>query len=129
MTSFRKNFGIKTIGDKNFYNKQLETLSAVNRNVVKPTINPIKVVTTPEFTVTEESIILTKNIEECLINLNNNSNDSVVIKSLTNTSIKPINSKIDEIYDILTIGKGACVELQKIDGGWFILSSDGIKLD
>lgn len=129
MTSFRRNFGIKSVSDKNYLNKQMETLSAINRQVVKPTTNPIKVVTSPEFTVTEEQLILTKSVEECLINLNNNSNNIIVIKSLTNTTIKPINSKIDEQYDELTIGKGACVELLRIEGNWYVLSSDGIKLD
>jgi len=128
MTSFRRNFGIKSVSDKNYLNKQMETLSAINRQVVKPTTNPIKVVTSPEFTVTEEQLILTKSVEECLINLNNNSNNSIVIKSLTNTTIRPINSKIDEQYDELIIGKGACVELLRIDGNWYVLSSDGVKL-
>lgn len=129
MSSFRRNLGIKSVSDKNYLNKQMETLSAINRQVVKPTTNPIKVVTSPEFTVTEEQLILTKSVEECLINLNNNSNNSIVIKSLTNTTIRPINSKIDEQYDELIIGKGACVELLRIDGNWYVLSSDGIKLD
>jgi hypothetical protein len=128
MSSFRRNFGIKTISDKNYYNKQMETFSAVSRNIPRPITNPIKIVSTPEFTVTEEYIIVIKDIDECLVNLNNNSNNNVVIKSLTNTTIKPTDSKIDEMYDELTIGKGACVELQRIEGNWYVLSSDGVKL-
>ena len=34
-----------------------------------------------------------------------------------------------EDWDEISIGKGACVELQNVNGVWYILSSDGIKMD
>ena len=37
--------------------------------------------------------------------------------------------KVDEDWDEITIGRGACVELQNVRGVWYILSSDGVKLD
>jgi hypothetical protein len=37
--------------------------------------------------------------------------------------------RIDEDWDEIHIGKGACVELQNIQGLWYVLSSDGLKLD
>jgi hypothetical protein len=124
--SFRRNLGRKQVSDKN-YLLDLETLSKIRK--IEPVTNITKVVYTQQFTVNNEDLLLVKTNESATIFLNENSNDFVTIKSLTNTTIRPINSKIDEDYDELTIGKGACVELQKIDGGWYIMSSDGIKMD
>jgi hypothetical protein len=124
--SFRRNLGRKQVSDKN-YLLDLETLSKIRK--IEPVTNITKVVYTQQFTVNNEDLLLVKTNESATIFLNEDSNDFVTIKSLTNTTIRPINSKIDEDYDELTIGKGACVELQKIDGGWYIMSSDGIKMD
>jgi len=124
--SFRRNLGRKQVSDKN-YLLDLETLSKLRK--IEPVTNITKVVYTQQFTVNNEDLLLVKSNESATIFLNENSNDFVTIKSLTNTTIRPINSKIDEDYDELIIGKGACVELQKIDGGWYIMSSDGIKMD
>lgn len=125
--SFRKNFGKKQIGDKNYLDPQMITLSAVKD--IEVVDNTIKVVTQPSYTVTEENLILVKNVDNSVITINENSIDYITIKSLTNVTIKPTDSKIDEYYDELSIGKGACVELQRIQNGWYIISSDGIKLD
>lgn len=124
--SFRKNFGRKQIGDKNYLDPQMITLSAVKD--IEVVDNTIKVVTQPSYTVTEENLILVKNVDNSVITINENSIDYITIKSLTNVTIKPTDSKIDEYYDELSIGKGACVELQRIQNGWYIISSDGIKL-
>jgi hypothetical protein len=35
---------------------------------------------------------------------------------------------IDEQYDEILIERGAAVELFRVDGNWYILSSDGVKL-
>ena len=35
--------------------------------------------------------------------------------------------KIDDEYDEILIDKGACVEFAYCAGGWYILSSDGLK--
>lgn len=125
--SFRKNFGKKQIGDKNYLDPQMITLSAVKD--IEVIDNTIKVVSQPSYTITEENLILVKNVDNSVITINENSIDYITIKSLTNVTIKPTDSKIDEYYDELSIGKGACVELQRIQNGWYIISSDGIKLD
>ena len=125
--SFRRNFGRKQIGDKNYLTPQMETLSRV---IELPTVDKsIKIVTSKNYTATEEDLILIKNVDECILLLTDDTSEYVTIKSLTNVTIKPINSKIDEYYDELSISKGACVELHRIDNGWYILSSDGVKLD
>jgi hypothetical protein len=36
---------------------------------------------------------------------------------------------IDEEYSEINIGKGACVELYFSFGNWYIVSSDGIKME
>jgi hypothetical protein len=132
--SFRRNLGVKKISDKNFL-FDLTTLSTIKKlepiNNTKKTEtidNPIKTVNSKEYTVSNESVLLVKTEESSTIFINENSNDYIVIKSLTNTTIKPVNSTIDEEYEELNIGKGACVELLKIDGNWYVISSDGIKM-
>jgi hypothetical protein len=51
------------------------------------------------------------------------------MKSLTKTKIKPVWGMIDEEYSEINIGKGACVELYFSFGNWYIVSSDGIKME
>jgi hypothetical protein len=53
----------------------------------------------------------------------------IKIKALTNVIIIPFIGKIDEEYDEILINKGACVEFYNVEGNWYILSSDGIKLE
>ena len=37
--------------------------------------------------------------------------------------------QIDEQYDEILIDKGSCVEFFRVDGNWYIISSDGLKLE
>jgi len=76
-----------------------------------------------------EALIVTKEIESVEINLDSSTTDHVIIKSLTKTKIKPIWGLIDEEYSEINIGKGACVELYFSFGNWYIVSSDGIKME
>jgi hypothetical protein len=48
---------------------------------------------------------------------------------LTKTSIIPKYSLIDDQYEEIEIDNGACVELEYLGGNWFIISSDGMKLE
>ena len=74
-----------------------------------------------------EGIIVVKNIDYCTINLDHTTTDRTVIKALTKVLIQPIMGMIDDEYHELLIEKGACVELSFCGGGWYILSSDGLK--
>ena len=47
---------------------------------------------------------------------------------MTNILIKPDNGKIDEEWDDIELDRGSCIELVNINQGWYILSSDGVKL-
>jgi len=74
-----------------------------------------------------EILIITKENQNVTVNLNSETTDHVIIKALTNTTIKPIKGKIDEEYSEIQIERGACVELYYSFGNWYIVSSDGLK--
>ena len=73
--------------------------------------------------------MLIKDTNHCNLVLDNSKSDHIIIKVLTNVTITPSIGKIDEYYDELNISKGACVEMVLIENNWYIISSDGIKLD
>jgi len=83
----------------------------------------------PTYTTNGENLIVVKDIPNCKLKLNSTTTDKVIIKSLTNCTIIPDLNRIDEDWDEIEISKGSCVELQNIQGVWYILSSDGLKLD
>ena len=56
-------------------------------------------------------------------------NLKLTIKTLTNCKISPDVNKIDEEWDEIELNKGACVTFQFVEDIWYILSSDGIKLE
>jgi hypothetical protein len=76
-----------------------------------------------------EYLLLIKDVSNCKLKLDSTTTDKITIKSLTNCTIMPDMGRIDEDWDEIHIGRGACVELQNIQGVWYILSSDGLKLD
>jgi hypothetical protein len=80
-----------------------------------------------EYTTNGEALIVTKELEEITINLNNETTDHIIIKALTKTRIVSLFGKIDEEFKELQIDKGASVELYFSFGHWYIVSSDGIK--
>jgi hypothetical protein len=89
----------------------------------------IKTITIPEHRTNGEEFILVKNIDYCKIILDQNTTEHIVIKALTKVLIVPFMGQIDEQYDEILIDKGAAVEFFRVDGNWFILSSDGLKLE
>jgi hypothetical protein len=125
--TIRKNFGRKQIGDKTFIgDKDLQTLQAVK--LIQS--NPLRrVVTESEYTTNGEEFILVKDIDQSKITLNSITTEYIVIKALTKVLIVPINNKIDEYYDEILIDRGACVEFLLMNDIWYIISSDGLKLE
>ena len=85
-----------------------------------------KVVNTSTYTTNGEYVIVTKGIDFCVLNLNEQTTDHVVVKSLTNTIVKS-NQLIDEEFNEVELSKGSCVEFKYIGNFWYILSSDGLK--
>jgi len=88
------------------------------------------VITDDEFYKTNgENLILVRDTNLCKIKLDSTTTDKIKIKTLTNCTIFPDLGRIDEDWDEISIGRGSCVELQNIRGVWYILSSDGVKLN
>ena len=76
-----------------------------------------------------ENLIIVRDVLQSKIKLDSTTTDKVKIKTLTNCVILPDVGRIDEDWDELSVGRGACVELQNVSGVWYILSSDGIKME
>jgi hypothetical protein len=125
--TIRKNFGRKQIGDKTFIgDKDSQTLQAV-KLIQSNSLR--RVVTESEYVTNGEEFILVKDITQSKITLNSNTTEYIVIKALTKVIIVPIKNKIDEYYDEILIDRGACVEFLLMNDIWYIISSDGLKLE
>lgn len=109
----------KVVGDKQFYNEVYET----NAQDIK------KVITDEVYNTKGEVLILAKGVSECRIVLDSETTEHIIIKALTKVYITPSSNKIDEYYDEIFIDKGACVEFYLIEDNWYIVSSDGLKLE
>jgi hypothetical protein len=125
--TIRKNFGRKQISDKTFIgDKDSQTLQAV-KLIQSNSLR--RVVTESEYVTNGEEFILVKDITQSKITLNSNTTEYIVIKALTKVIIVPIKNKIDEYYDEILIDRGACVEFLLMNDIWYIISSDGLKLE
>jgi hypothetical protein len=76
-----------------------------------------------------EFLVVVKDVSHCKIRLDSTTTDKIKIKTLTSCVIIPDVGRIDEDWDEISIGRGACVELQNVKGVWYILSSDGLKME
>jgi hypothetical protein len=95
---------------------------------IKTEIDMIKVIDIPEYRTRGEAVLLVKDVDNCKIILDSTNTFAIKIKTMTKTIIMPLVGKIDDEYDEILIDKGACVEFYFMSGGWYILSSDGLKL-
>ena len=100
---------------------------------IKKLINGIEVLTSDNVVVTEskyytngESTIVVKDTTLCDLFLDSKTTNHVVVKALTNVSVKG-DSLIDEEFEEIELDRGSCVEFKKIGDFWYILSSDGLK--
>jgi hypothetical protein len=87
-----------------------------------------KVVSQEFYSTNGETLLIIRDVEKATIELNSSTTEKIIIKTLTSCTIVPDNNSIDEDWDQLDIERGACVQLQVVDGIWYILSSDGIKM-
>jgi hypothetical protein len=87
-----------------------------------------KIVTTETHQIDEEILVIVKDVESSEVTLNSEKNKTVTIKSLTTVLIKPDVGLIDEEWDELLLEKGSCVHFHFVEGNWYILSSDGLKM-
>lgn len=110
----------KTIGNKRYISQG----SLVYENGVV-----VKIIESNEYRTNGENLLLVRNTLSSKIILDSSTTTSITIKALTNTIIKPFMGKIDEEFDEILMNKGASVEFFNINNNWYILSSDGLKLD
>jgi hypothetical protein len=80
------------------------------------------------YTTNGEDLIIVKTIGGSEIILNSETTNRIVIKSLVSVLVKPNTGRIDEEWDELLLDKGAGVQFQFVQGNWYILSSDGLKM-
>jgi len=78
------------------------------------------------ITTSGESLVIAKN--NCKIKLNSQLGDSIIVKVLNGALIIPDLGRIDEEWDEIILEKGACVDFRFVEGNWYILSSDGLKI-
>jgi hypothetical protein len=106
--------------------KTIPVEKIVNGNKVRTSESAI--VSEKFYSTNGEYALVIRGVDECEIILNSSTTDKVKIKAMTNVLIKPDKGKVDEEWDEISLEKGACIELVNINKGWYILSSDGLKL-
>lgn len=87
------------------------------------------IVKEPHYSSNGEELSIVKDVEFCEFLLNSEKNYKITIKTLTNCKVVPDQNKIDEEWDEILLSKGACVSFQVVENVWYILSSDGLKLE
>jgi hypothetical protein len=87
-----------------------------------------KIISDSTYITNDETFLIVKNVDYSEVTLNSSVTNKITIKSLTSVLIKSDIGSIDEEWDELLLEKGACVQFQFVEGNWYILSSDGLKL-
>jgi hypothetical protein len=87
----------------------------------------IAIISEIEYKTNGEECIVVKNVSKSVVILDSYTTDHIVIKSMTNVTIKPDKGKIDETYDEIITEKYTCIEFRFCAGNWYIISSDGLK--
>jgi hypothetical protein len=105
-----------------------QTQTVDEPKVIIETIKDVsKVVSSPVYITGDETILIVKGVDECIVTLNSQKSNRIVVKSLTTVVVKSDVGQIDEDWDELLLEKGACVQFQFVEGNWYITSSDGLK--
>jgi hypothetical protein len=104
--------------------KSLPSVRIINGHEIKTSDSVI--LSNSEYITNGEYCIVVKSVDYCVIHLNSETTDHVVIKALTNVLVKT-SELIDDEYEEVELSKGSCVEFKKIGSNWYILSSDGMK--
>jgi hypothetical protein len=104
------------------------------QTVIEPTViveNPIsihKIISNEVYSTGEENFLIVKDVEYSEVTLNSNATSKITIKSLTNVLVKSDVGSIDEEWDELLLEKGACVKFKFVEGNWYVVASDGLKM-
>jgi hypothetical protein len=112
-----------------------EIIKIPQRKVISKTVQsqptlPVDymIVSESNYTSNGEKLIIAKDIDETVIILDSTKNQKITVKVLTKVRVLPDLGKIDEEWDELQLDWGACVQFQFVEGNWYILSSDGLKM-
>jgi hypothetical protein len=116
----------KTINNRRFLGN---TLIEIENTEETEKLPMKKIITESDYRTNGEILLVIKDIESCNITLDTNTTDHIIIKALTKVFIRPSSGKIDEYYDEIFIDWGACVEFYMLENNWYIVSSDGLKLE
>ena len=128
MNKISDRFTRKTINDIRFLGNTL--IEIEEPEITQPEIIPMKkIITSDEYQTNGEVLIVVKDVETCNLKLDSNTTEHIIIKALTKVFIRPSSGKIDEFYDEIFIDWGACVEFYLLENNWYIVSSDGLKLE
>ena len=119
----------KTINDRRFLGNTLIEIENTEETENIELIPMKKIITESDYKTNGEILIVVKDIESCNITLDSNTTEHIIIKALTKVFIRPSSGKIDEYYDEIFIDWGACVEFYMLENNWYIVSSDGLKLE
>ena len=96
-------------------------------NGMQITTSEISMVSELDYRTNGESCVIVTGIPFSVVVLDSRTTDHVVVKSMTQLTIRPDVGKIDEDYDEIVMDRYACVEFRFVGGPWYILSSDGLK--
>ena len=87
-----------------------------------------KVISVSEYTTNGEFLLVVKNVDECLLTLDSQTTEHIVVKALTKVIVRAKNL-IDDYYHELAMDKGSSVELCIVEGIYYIIASDGLKFE
>ena len=87
-----------------------------------------KIISESKYITNDETILIVKSVDYSEVTLNSSIVKKITVKSLTETLVKSDIGLIDEEWDELLLEKGACVQFQFVEGNWYIMSSDGLKM-
>ena len=76
-----------------------------------------------------EYFIVVKDVENCRLQLDSSTTNHIRVKAVSRILVSPLVGSIDEEYDEILMEIGSCVEFLHIEGTWYIVSSDGLKLN
>ena len=126
MNTITQRFTRKTINDPRFLGNTLIEVENTEETKLLPMK---KIITESDYRTNGEILLVIKDVESCNITLDSNTTEHIIIKALTKVFIRPSSGKIDEYYDEIFIDWGACVEFYMLENNWYIVSSDGLKLE
>ena len=106
--------------------KTIPVEKIINGNKVRTSESAI--VSERKYSTNGEYAIVIRGVDSCDLQLNSSTTDRVKIKAMTNVIIRPDSGRIDEEWDEISLERGACIELVNINKGWYLLSSDGLKI-